>query len=577
MGLQSRLDEAAEELTTRQTESESSRSALIAKLQEFFKTSPDSETKSVIKYFQKEIDLLDDRCRASEQAFLEAWKSVGSMADPVAVLESSAEKVAVAGSKLQDSEITIKQLKETMSIYEEEIVTFKKQEKEFNKLQNKLAKYDKNIDETLNERMIEVTEKLTLEADEKIKALEEEKTSAVRKYEDIQNQLEVQRRQLESTHTELFEINQKASESYDARVQEADMLMHDVESWQQRAVLAEKEVEHLKESLKAEPKTVSSDMVDLQHAVEGSLNMFFSHFRFKTSISFVSDGERRMAAKEREIERLVEQLNVSNSQLSSLEASTSSKITNLERDLSQTATQLKETEDTLSKQTDYETLKKELSILKSLEFSQLEESKKPVEVLILERSKALQSENTSLRMDKERLGRALDDTATELADKCKEYERQILLIAELESHVEKLQKIHNRGEAEGRSSVDILRELDSPERQTDSPDQASNLLPIVQAQRERYRQRNLELESEKSVMNQRMQVVQAEVKQLSSDNVKLYEKIRFLQGFKGNASSSRQQEVESRYQVQYEERLDPFTTFSNQERQKRCDFFFIRF
>ena len=73
-----------------------------------------------------------------------------------------------------------------------------------------------------------------------------------------------------------------------------------------------------------------------------------------------------------------------------------------------------------------------------------------------------------------------------------------------------------------------------------------------------------------------MQVVQAEAKQLSADNVKLYEKIRFLQGF-GAGTSARgasttrttNVEVEARYQTQYEQRLDPFTTFSNQEKQKR--------
>ena len=70
----------------------------------------------------------------------------------------------------------------------------------------------------------------------------------------------------------------------------------------------------------------------------------------------------------------------------------------------------------VSAMSDYETVKKELGILRSLEFSSEiaggqedngteERNNKPVEVLILERSKNLQSENTSLRMDKERLGR----------------------------------------------------------------------------------------------------------------------------------------------------------------------------
>merc|ERR1712212_753912 len=101
----------------------------------------------------------------------------------------------------------------------------------------------------------------------------------------------------------------------------------------------------------------------------------------------------------------------------------------------------------------------------------------------------------------------------------------------------------------GRSSVDILRDI-SPSinakgaetptligtgeqmlHHQNNPDQSSNMLPIVQAQRERYRQRNQELEEEKTNLQHQMALVQSEAKHLSADNVKLYEKIRFLQGF----------------------------------------------
>ena len=84
---------------------------------------------------------------------------------------------------------------------------------------------------------------------------------------------------------------------------------------------------------------------------------------------------------------------------------------------------------------------------------------------------------------------------------------------------------------------------------------------------------------ERSLQQQQLTCLQAEVKELSSDNVKLYEKIRFLQGYQssaGDTSRSRSaaigmhnEGVETRYQNQYEQRLDPFRTFSNQERQRR--------
>ena len=107
-------------------------------------------------------------------------------------------------------------------------------------------------------------------------------------------------------------------------------------------------------------------------------------------------------------------------------------------------------------------MKKDLSILKTLEFPsvQSEDDARPLEVLILERSKALQAENSMLRLDKERLVRELNTTKTELEDSVGKTESQGKLIIQLEDHVEQLQAISTpyREEAEGRCSSDMLAE-----------------------------------------------------------------------------------------------------------------------
>merc|ERR1719479_573792 len=67
--------------------------------------------------------------------------------------------------------------------------------------------------------------------------------------------------------------------------------------------------------------------------------------------------------------------------------------------------------------------------------------------------------------------------------------------------------------------------------------------------------------------------MQTEIKDFQADNVKLYEKIRFLQGYQSSvpkrSDDSVMIPVETRYKSQYEQRLDPFTTFSNQEKQRK--------
>ena len=58
--------------------------------------------------------------------------------------------------------------------------------------------------------------------------------------------------------------------------------------------------------------------------------------------------------------------------------------------------------------------------------------------------------------------------------------------------------------------------------------------------------------------------MQNEVDTLRSDNVKLYEKIRFLQSYpnKGGAASREDENTVNKYSSQYEARLDPFAAFN---------------
>ncbi|TNN01766.1 hypothetical protein fugu_011148 [Takifugu bimaculatus] len=97
--------------------------------------------------------------------------------------------------------------------------------------------------------------------------------------------------------------------------------------------------------------------------------------------------------------------------------------------------------------------------------------------------------------------------------------------------------------------------------------QMDSLLSIISSQRERFRSRNQELEVENRSMQQTMQALQNELDSLRADNIKLYEKIKFLQSYPGRAGGS--DDTVMRYSSQYEERLDPFTSFSRKERQRR--------
>jgi len=249
--------------------------------------------------------------------------------------------------------------------------------------------------------------------------------------------------------------------------------------------------------------------------------------------------------------------------------------------------ELEDVKTVLDAQSDYESVKKDLSIMKSLYFpshSSEEEDSRPLEVLILERSKTLQNDNSMLRQDKERLFQELTEAKAELSDSRQRLEKQTELISQLEDHVEQLQSISTpfREEADGRTSSDMLAEAlkvdtdqdrESPVMSVHSPSAGNDaaLLPIVQAQRERLRLRNEELETLNLEQSSQIRTLTVQVQDLQQDNVKLFEKIRFLQSC---GSSPRRKEdtvvaVESRYQGEYERKLDPFQSFSQAERKRK--------
>ena len=109
----------------------------------------------------------------------------------------------------------------------------KKKEKKLVELQNLLAKYDQNIDQAMNERMEEATKKIKAEADQRISLIEEEKNAAVQKLEDMEAKLEADRRQLEVTKSELFEVNQTATEKVEAKSAEGKLVgtMQNYNKW----------------------------------------------------------------------------------------------------------------------------------------------------------------------------------------------------------------------------------------------------------------------------------------------------------------------------------------------------------
>lgn len=96
------------------------------------------------------------------------------------------------------------------------------------------------------------------------------------------------------------------------------------------------------------------------------------------------------------------------------------------------------------------------------------------------------------------------------------------------------------------------------------------------SQRDRFRQRNAELEEELRKQFESISDLRAEIKGLQADNLKLYEKMRYMQSYRPDATASssaggsglsgvgisrgREDEI-GRYKDKYEESMNPFEAF----------------
>ena len=145
----------------------------------------------------------------------------------------------------------------------------------------------------------------------------------------------------------------------------------------------------------------------------------------------------QLQAKQNEVVQLVEDAQKSNKVIQENEIKHDKKAT-----LVGVQTERDEKASKLELQANYESVEKDLSMLKSPDFpshSPEEEDTLPLEDLILERSRSLQADNSMLRQDKERLVAELGVAKQESSQARATQERQTELISQLEDHVEQLQ------------------------------------------------------------------------------------------------------------------------------------------
>uniref|UniRef100_A0A671NYA3 Protein CASP n=1 Tax=Sinocyclocheilus anshuiensis TaxID=1608454 RepID=A0A671NYA3_9TELE len=556
--LQRELDSSATLLASRQDDSEQSRKKLIDQSRDFKKNTPEDLRKLVaplLKSFQAEIDALSKRSKESETAFLNVYKRLIDVPDPVPALELS-QQLHLKVQRMHDIDTENQKLRETLEEYNKEFAEVKNQEVTIKTLKEKIRDYEQSMRNQAENLALEKHQQIHKDYAEKERKFQESHESLIGKLQEAELKAQTLQTALERTQTELFDLKTKYDEESTAK-----------------AEAAEREVEALREQLtSANKSTQPPTRIDSTPYTDESGELVSR-----------SSLESELSAKEREMLQLVEDVQRLQASLSTLRESSAAQISQLRQQLkSQTAT-LQHLEEKLQTQTDYEEVKKELGILKSMEFgpcdsSTAQDSCKPLEVLLLEKNRSLQSESASLRIANTELSSRCASLQLEFSAAVKTSAEQKELILKLEQDLSTIQTM-SRPDAEGADSNTVIVPEPIKEAtalftgvggspQTDLPQgQMDSMLSIISSQRERYRSRNQELEAANSSLQQTSQALQSQLDSLRADNIKLYEKIKFLQSYPNRSGDS--DDTVMRYSSQYEERLDPFASFSKRERHRR--------
>uniref|UniRef100_A0A9J8BEL6 Protein CASP n=1 Tax=Cyprinus carpio carpio TaxID=630221 RepID=A0A9J8BEL6_CYPCA len=533
--LQRELDSTATLLASRQDDSEQSRKKLIDQSRDFKKNTPEDLRKLVaplLKSFQAEIDALSKRSKESETAFLNVYKRLIDVPDPVPALELS-QQLHLKVQRMHDIDTENQKLRETLEEYNKEFAEVKNQEVTIKTLKEKIREYEQSVRNQAENLALEKHQQIHKDYAEKERKFQESHESLVGKLQEAELKAQTLQTALERTQTELFDLKTKYDEESTAK-----------------AEAAERELEALREQLASVNKSSQPPTrIDSTPYTDESGELVPR-----------SSVEAELSAKEREMLQLVEDVQRLQASLSTLRESSAAQISQLQQQLKSQTDTLQHLEEKLQTQADYE-----------------EDSSKPLEVLLLEKNRSLQSESASLRIANSELSSRCASLQLEFSAAVKTSAEQKELILKLEQDLSTIQTM-SRPDAEGADSSTVIVPEPIKEAtalftgvggspQTDLPQaQMDSMLSIISSQRERFRSRNQELEANSS-LQQTLQTLQSQLDSLRADNIKLYEKIKFLQSYPNKAGDS--DDTVMRYSSQYEERLDPFASFSKRERQRR--------
>ncbi|XP_044721914.1 uncharacterized protein HRG_04829 [Hirsutella rhossiliensis] len=559
------LDNTASEIVAYQRDSTVQRKDLAQKTKDFRKLedpSKLSEIKGLLKAYQTFIDLLTTHSKSVNSAFLQAYTSISDVPDPYPLLEAAVDSMLV-------SEDTLPKLIEENQRLQGSVSNLTSQLDEADsKLQTERAAR-KDLEDTLETRVKEVESSWTAVLDEKRDNWEAKERSLEEKVENQERLLNEMRASYEVSQRLGKHGDDQDAQRGNASTAELEMLHSELERTSSRLAEIEARNEQMRLELAQAKSTLSSQP---EKSLEDDPN--FMRMRSENS-------------------SLIRKLETARMEKESTRRDLDARLRLMEREIALLKDERESLKVKVQRWNDYDDIKQELEVLKSIEFSTGDDeigdkaeggagAGETLEKLLLSRNKKLGDELTILRLSHQDLQTRLEDIQEELSRTNAELEKSQNLNEKLESDLENMQAeganvfpsgasvagtyVTRAPTRKGKSSPtsSIISGIDPRMGQGDREPVGggSGILPMVTAQRDRFKKKNAQLEHELSETHRTAQQLRQEVAALQKDNLNLYEKTRYVSTYsRGGATAS----SSSAYRQAYESNISPFAAFRGRE------------
>ncbi|KAJ5351850.1 hypothetical protein N7452_000824 [Penicillium brevicompactum] len=606
-----KLDTTATDIVEQQRDALVQRKDLAQKTKDYKKLDDESklvEYKALLKAYQSFIDLLTNQGKTSSSSFLQLYSSLSEAPDPYPLLEASVDSLVL-------SEDTVPKLTSERDQLQKSVNRLTKQQEETEKRLDEERAARKKLEQNQESRAKEI--EASWEA-----VLAEKTNNWTAKEKSLEEKVENQDRLIKEL---------KASYEVSQRLGEGEGENDDGEGARSGATAAELEL------VSADLEKTSLRLADMEARNEQmrlELAQAASHSSAPISVEDDPDYLRLQS----ENSSLLRKLDAARFDKDSERHTWEAKILQSERAATKATSEREELRVRLAKVADYDEIRRELEMIRSIEFAGDDDEaaddaaekvavetngdtsktkdKNSLEQLLMARNKKLTEDLTLLRVSSRDIQGQLETLRSELSTSNAELEKSRTLSTTLENDLLRVQEEASNAFPSSAMSVAgtySSRYPHSARRGASSPtssiisgfDQSavsantmesirageavgggSGLLPMIQAQRDRFKKKNAELETELSKLYATVKSLRQEVASLQKDNLSLYEKTRYVstynrgQGASTSASSYANTPASTsiytsadtpsglsldRYQSAYEAQISPFAAFRGRE------------